>query len=705
MRTTGLFAGTLAALLSVAILVLASAPARAYPDQTVASPASSWHVQNVPAGVSYTDSISCPSTSVCYAFGAETLEHAEILKTTNGGATWVAGASLVYFGTGAELSCPTVSVCFGAEVESNKVFTTDDGGASWRTDEVDNVTLSGVACYDASHCYVIGQAACGYAECGVAFSTTNGGASWRDDSVGTQSPGSLDAAPFSAIACTGPTTCIIVGYCCDYGSFHPEVARTTNGTSWTFELLSSVDATFQNVSCNDTEHCVATGTNGDTSELMTTSDGGSSWTKQLFRAYINSAVGVSCLASSATCWAVGDTTYSQYFGGSFDDILTTTNFGVDWSVQATFPFQSGDGIPGGIDCVEATHCWAGGGHPGGPGEIYSDVSVGSSCPQGEHCLAGSQLLGATCEEGVCVAVGGDNAGVAAKIVNGTPVDATPVAGTTALYSVSCGTPSTCVAVGQAGPVPHGVVVSLLVGATGIRVTSVTSVPNAIALWDVSCGEAATCFATAASSTLSSGAGSLVTITNGRPGAFSALHGQLPYALDCKGLLCEAVGLYGGAYPSAYRFDDGQYSESGADTKESYALMGLSCRTLSDCIGVGDGYPGGQVTRVKVVQVASATEVGSATDGLIDVACATHSACLAVGSDEIVALDNGKVESTTDARGFDALNAVICPTPRSCLLLGEDRAGNGGAIETIPVPQRSGSYSIRRVASSMSEGEK
>jgi photosystem II stability/assembly factor-like uncharacterized protein len=69
--------------------------------------------QPVPAGVSELQAVACRSTSVCEALGQNSyaVGGSVALRTTNGGATWVAKKLPAGIEEFHAMACPTASVC------------------------------------------------------------------------------------------------------------------------------------------------------------------------------------------------------------------------------------------------------------------------------------------------------------------------------------------------------------------------------------------------------------------------------------------------------------------------------------------------------------------------------------------------------------------------------------------------------------------
>lgn len=183
-----------------------------------------------------------------------------------------------------------------------------------------------------------------------------------------------DGNPFFAISCPTTTFCWAGGY--------SQLAHTADGTTWTTQPAVEINA----ISCADTTHCVAVGDSGE----VLTSTNGTTWSSQV----INGGgflLGVSCVATTSTCYATG--------AGGF--IFKSTDSGLTWMNLGSPTAVLGPPVPPffAISCGTTLFCWA-----VGPVGVEAWTKNGSNWTRG---TAGSNdLYGVSCiGTSGCAAVG------------------------------------------------------------------------------------------------------------------------------------------------------------------------------------------------------------------------------------------------------------------------------------------------------------
>lgn len=180
----------------------------------VAAGAASWSSLQLPGEASQVAlfGISCPSTSLCVAGGADNTI-ASSTDPSGGAGRW----SVVHPGEGASpeavnyrqirgISCPSPSLCVAVAFEGFVYTSTDPtgGAAAWRVTDLDpsgpNTHLYGVSCPSADFC------AASAADGTIVTSTdpTGGTSAWTK----TQLEGPLE---LRGISCTSPALCVAVG--------------------------------------------------------------------------------------------------------------------------------------------------------------------------------------------------------------------------------------------------------------------------------------------------------------------------------------------------------------------------------------------------------------------------------------------------------------------------------------------------------------
>ena len=272
---------------------------------------------NPPALTSVSD-ITCPSSSDCFATGADGTS-AAIVATTNGAATWFADSLPSGVTSLASVSCTSTSDCFAAGDNSTSpaVVSTTNGGSSWATQTMP----AGIASLDSISCVVNGT---------------------NTDCAATGANGST-----------------------------PKTMYTTNGgTTWTVVSPTGVTS-LGSVSCvlnGSAVDCVAIGADSSTATVLYSTNGGSSWTA-VSPSGVTTLNGVSCVlnGSSTDCWAVGSSS-------SGAEIIASTNGGSSWSAETT---PLGLTNLTSIDCTSTSDCEAAGNTAAGSGQVLSTTDGGT----------------------------------------------------------------------------------------------------------------------------------------------------------------------------------------------------------------------------------------------------------------------------------------------------------------------------------------
>ena len=261
--------------------------------------------------------VACPTAMDCLVGSM-----GGVLVSTDGGMTWPGGTA----GLDAQLSgvsCPNPSTCVavGSVVDSTTglrvgaVLTSADGGASWTSRSLGATDrLEAVSCASAKVCTAVGDD-------GTILTSGDGGASWT-----TRQPGGK-AYSLYGVSCPVPLFCVAVGG----AAFDGVVLQSKNGgVTWTSytsgfdDVLSGENSpaddimamtrgcvsgltpcdgeALRGVSCPTTKFCAAV---GDQGTVLTTADGGTTWTSQVAAGGSpKQLTGVSC-ARATDCAAVG----------------------------------------------------------------------------------------------------------------------------------------------------------------------------------------------------------------------------------------------------------------------------------------------------------------------------------------------------------------------------------------------------------------
>lgn len=296
----------------------------------------------------------------------------------------------------------------------------------------------------------------------------------------------LTGAPGSFIlhiSCATATSCIAVGATATISahaglSYVPYVVATDNaGATWNeVPFPSEPGMILTSVSCASATSCVAGGFPAKLSlsakpKIFYTSDAGATWQVSSVPSSLESLGGISCVASSSTCFAVG------LAGVASSEVVESTDAGATWRttesappsgiISLLIPLITGNAIscasvdtcafvgvkadvsltalglaPASVTTTNAGASWSTSamGPPEGPGAL--EVPSGISCATPTSCTAiGTSFLGAQ----TSTAWRTDNAGATWSQEN--PIAGLGTHAHAFLYSVSCASASTCYVAG------------------------------------------------------------------------------------------------------------------------------------------------------------------------------------------------------------------------------------------------------------------
>lgn len=289
-------------------------------------------------------SISCPSTTHCVAVAGDGTGRI----THDGGAT--AWQPIYPPGGGGlrSVSCPTATDCWAVGYAANLgssdggwtyqsvIDVSHDGGASWAQQSVPiDADLSSISCPTRSDCWAVAS----YPS-SVVLATTNGGTTWQVEySKGNVPAGDYSGPSPMAISCPTSTTCVAVGAAL--------LTTSDGGVTWTQRSIRDL-ATYialYSVSCATSVDCWAGAYNGS---ILASADGGSTWSPRYTPAPATAATlgGISC-PTAADCVAVGNP----------GTVVSTNDGGSTWSYQQL----PATGLTA-VTCVpvDPRNCWAAG---------------------------------------------------------------------------------------------------------------------------------------------------------------------------------------------------------------------------------------------------------------------------------------------------------------------------------------------------------
>jgi len=303
-----------------------------------------WRVQPVPATVGYLSGIACTGVRTCTAVGQVGTDGAgpgAVLTTADGGTTWM--LQVVPAGTSdvTAVSCVTGGRCTALASISGRVTSlsaTATGGAWVAGGALPTTVSAGTAlsCTDAGHCWATGSSPIDVGHvAGVVAATADGGATWAlqpvpnatgplhgiSCTVPDQTPGS-STTPSSAarsVTCTavGTTATAIAGGRSGQGAV---LTTADGGSTWTPAVVTATSADLLDVSCG-AGPCVAVGTTvastpqaGIVVLTGTAGTGAVGWRRAVEATVALPLAGVSC-RSLSTCVVVGESVTAHLTGG------------------------------------------------------------------------------------------------------------------------------------------------------------------------------------------------------------------------------------------------------------------------------------------------------------------------------------------------------------------------------------------------------
>jgi hypothetical protein len=286
---------------------------------------------------------------------------------------------------------------------------TVDGGRSWKADSVPvpgSASLIGVDCSGPRSCMAVGAVVAGGATQGLVLATTDRGRRWtvvhapagatelvavdctalRDCTVlASQGPGYWAAstvddgsvwqrlgplpgglAGVSSLACTSASTCLAAGDMpTTPGKGAAAVAFTTDGgMTWSSATMPPGTGPLHDVACPAPTECLAVGTKSPTTigvaqgqgEVISSADGGATWTTVAAPASVGDAFGVTCPTASA-CAVVGTGWTAAKPPGPTGAVAASVDGGGTWLDASARYLPVGLAA---VSCPTATSCVAAG---------------------------------------------------------------------------------------------------------------------------------------------------------------------------------------------------------------------------------------------------------------------------------------------------------------------------------------------------------
>jgi photosystem II stability/assembly factor-like uncharacterized protein len=337
--------------------------------------------------------LQCPTTTTCYStepvvVSQTVVPNGTIEVSNDGGRTWRSvlnepGADLSGLTCPAEFDCAVTGENFQQGSLTDTMYTTSNGGQSWTTHVLPggSLTSSLLWCATPEDCIATTAAiaASGQGEQITALVTSDGGQTWTSDPF----PGSFE--PIN-LECQG-AACVATGANNPGGG--PSVGdgavaySSDHGTTWHLGRVAPADMV-EGLTCSDGTHCMAHeqtlielgGTHSASpviDTLISTSDGGASWTPVTGGEPQTWLISDIECPSALDCWISGD---SHPAGETLEQVVqspdteqgfvrVTTDGGQTWR---SIPLPEVNGQPltviGSLSCPLSDRCFALANNPG-----------------------------------------------------------------------------------------------------------------------------------------------------------------------------------------------------------------------------------------------------------------------------------------------------------------------------------------------------
>ncbi len=367
-----------------------------------------------------------------------------------------------------DVACPTASRCWavgstvgtGGAPNGAVIIASTDGGATWSNQVIPPQVgyLSRIACTSKRDCTAVGQAAQTSSGQAVVIGTDDGGATWVLESV------PADILDVTAVSCSTDRRCTAIGTTATGAA-----ALTSPAPLASWSQLGALPAglsTATAISCTDDSDCWVTAQgapSGDhvTSQVVVTTDGGSTWATVPTPAGLGYLNDVSCLAGSpAGSGALPTTTTAPIAppstaapGAAAPPSTVATTTTSPSTTTAPVPIV---GVAGARCTVVGTTATSLTSARTGHGVVLTSDDGGAVWTSPTVPISSASLAGVSCVAiGQCVAVG-------STVTTSTPAgmimltgsdsnswkDAAVVNSAQSLAAVSCLSLATCVVVGE-----------------------------------------------------------------------------------------------------------------------------------------------------------------------------------------------------------------------------------------------------------------
>ena len=540
--------------------------------------------------------------------------------------------------------------------------------------------LEGTSCASASSCVAVGDDV-GLQPLVLAGDPSSWGlAQTREVTLGGALDKFGDGSFLSSVACPSSTACVAVG---GDGNDEPLVLAG-NPATWSAAQAREIAfggafSELFSVTCTSVTACVAVGTDGNLEPFVLAGNPATWGVAQAREIKLGTAFGsagdlwsVTC-SSSSSCVAVGDDfrgmplvlagNPATWTAAQAHEIVLGSSFGSGGSLES-------------VACTSASSC----------------LVVGIDKHNQPLVLSGNpSSWGAAQAHEVTLGSGFGSKGF--------------------LWSVTCTSSSSCVAVGRDGkdqPLMVAGDPSTTWSAAQAREVSLgAGFGSGGALYSVSCTSSSTCIATGAD------AASMPLVLAGDPSTWGAAQAQeltlrgkpfgvagVPSTLTCvSGTSCLALGNYGFLDPHAYFIHGSPATWNAASptlmtgVSQGSQFAGETCPSSTYCVAVGrDGHTGEPLALVgdpstwatahgKVIALGSTFHSGGRLES---VACSSTTSCVAVGYDNSLepfvlrgnpatwtSANAVRIKLTAKLHSHGALISVTCSSATACVAVGFD----------------------------------
>jgi hypothetical protein len=339
-----------------------------------------WTSQSVPGTVGFLSGISCSDRHHCTAVGQTSAGQAAIISTSNGGGTWTLQTAPAGILDVTTVSCRSDDACLAIGSTTGGLVSLDSASpaSGWVQQAALPATISGathLSCSDATDCWVTGFSSVDVDHAsGAVVLTTDGGATWSTVVTPTgigylsgvsclpgsaQAEGALPTTPTTTTPTTvaPSTTATTAPSASGSSTTAPAPTTTTTAPAPTTTAVTSTPPSTTPVVGVAGVRCTVVGTTATTLSgsrtgrglVLTTANGGATWTSQTITSSAASLRDVSCPAIGS-CVTVGSAVATSDQAGL---VILTGSADHPWkhpaNLNAPQPMLA-------VSCVSLSHC-------------------------------------------------------------------------------------------------------------------------------------------------------------------------------------------------------------------------------------------------------------------------------------------------------------------------------------------------------------